>query len=310
MDIRPVTSGDLAAVARLCEAELVLDRDAAALPGVLAQGRFVGLLALQGSRPIGACFGSLAAANGQAPQGFIDLIVVDRAEQRRGVGRRLLAGMERQLASMGCERVAVAGNGTYYAWPGIDVHYTAAVCFAEDLGYRRTGCEVNMDVDLLRVQLDTEADEERLRRAGILIRPATARDDGWLQDSLAPTWIAAWVAELETSLRSDAAGLHIAIQGGRCIGFCAHGIRHQHEIGPVGTHPDVRRMGIGGVLLRRCMRDLRERGLTVAELGWAGPLPYFSRSVQATIGRVFWLYEKDLLGRMQGPDWRARVGLI
>jgi hypothetical protein len=56
--------------------------------------------------------------------------------------------MERQLAARGCGQIYLAGHGPYYAWPGIDIHYTAAICFAEDLGYRREGCEVNMNVDL------------------------------------------------------------------------------------------------------------------------------------------------------------------
>jgi mycothiol synthase len=83
-----------------------------------------------------------------------------------------------------------------------------------------------------------------------------------------------------------------------------------HEIGPVGTSPNRRGLGIGGVLLKRCLADQRDQGVAIAELVWAGPLSYFSRTLNATIGRAFWQYEKDLTAAGQTPDWRDRVGLI
>lgn len=111
-------------------------------------------------------------------------------------------------------------------------------------------------------------------------------------------------------MRNRQAGLHLAVQDGRYIGFCAYGLNREHEVGPVGTSPDRRGLGIGGVLLKRCLADQRDRGITAAELVWAGPLSYFSRTLNATIGRAFWLYEKNLAATDQIPDWRDRVGLI
>ena len=111
-------------------------------------------------------------------------------------------------------------------------------------------------------------------------------------------------------MRSSQAGLHVAVRDGRYVGFCAYGLNREHELGPVGTSPDMRRLGIGGALLRRCLADQRDRGVAVAELVWAGPLSYFSTTVGATIGRAFWQYEKNLAATTQPPDWRDRVGLL
>ena len=72
---------------------------------------------------------------------------VDRAHQRRGIGRQLAAEMEQQLAARGCQQIGLSGISPNNAWPGVDIHYTAAVCLAEDSGYQQQGCEVNMDVD-------------------------------------------------------------------------------------------------------------------------------------------------------------------
>lgn len=309
MDITELSAGDdRAAIARLCDKELVLDRDAGLLPGVLMRRPHIALVAMHESRTLGACFGSVEETGDGVPQGFIDLLVVDSAEQRRGIGRRLADAMENVLASRGCEKIRIEGHGSHYAWPGIDIHYTAAICLVEDLGYRRGSCEVNMDVDLLHAPLETQADEDRLRSEGIEIRRADSDDDGPLQESLASTWQPVWIAEAMAALRGADAGLHIALRDQRCVGFCAYGVKREHEVGPLGTAPGSRRLGIGTVLLKRCLAEQRSRGLTTAELVWAGPLSYFSRAVHATIGRAFWRYEKDLAAPYR-PAWLADVGL-
>lgn len=310
MKIRPMSAGDLADVASLGEHELVLDRFAGSIPRILMRRPHIGLVATDGSATVGACIGSIAQDEDGIAEGFIDLLLVARTSQRQGIGRQLAHALEQQLALGGCQRINVAGNGPYYAWPGIDIHYTAAVCFAEDLGYRRLGCEVNMDVDLRQAPLDTEAAEDRLRSQGIEVRQATTSDDGPLQESLRLTWWPRWVTELTAALRSSEACLHVAVQDNRYVGFCAYGINRPHEVGPVGTSPELRKLGIGSVLLRRSLADQRDRGLTAAELVWVGPISYFSRTLHATIGRAFWIYTKDPAASERAPDWRDRVGLL
>jgi mycothiol synthase len=311
MEIRSLTAQDVPAVAGLCEQELRLDRAAATLPALLMRRSHVALVAAAAAGGvIGACFGSVADSPAPSQDGCIDLIVVAAGEWRRGVGRRLVGEMERQLAGRGCQRVLLTGNGLYYAWPGVDIHYTAAICLADDLGYQRTGCEVNMDVDLGLAPLDTRADEERLRGLGILVRTASQDDAALLRRSLSSTWQPGWIGELVAALHTDGAGLQLALRGQECVGFCAFGLRRRHEVGPIGASPVVRRRGIGGVLLKRCLSQQRELGLDAAELVWAGPLSYFSTTVHATIGRAFWTYAKDLAYPEPPPSWRDRTGLI
>lgn len=294
MDLRHFTPQDLTAVARLCEEELTLDRDAGSLPSILTRRAHIGLVAVRGSTVLGACFGSLKGIDDGGREGFIDLFVVDRAEREHGIGRRLVADMEEELASRGCAVVKMTGNPPHYAWPGIDVRYTPAICFAEDLGYERGRCVVNMEVDLTLAVRSTQATENRLRRSGIEIRRASSSDAAHLKDSLKSGWEPAWIAEITAALCSPNAGLYVALQDERCVGFCAYGVNRVGEIGPIGTEPDMRRLGIGGVLIKRCLGEQRSRGLTTADLVWVRPLKTVSRAFGATISRAFWLYKKDL----------------
>jgi predicted N-acetyltransferase YhbS len=239
MNISQMSARDLDDVASLCGQELVLDRYARSIPAVLARRPHIGLIATRGSTTVGACIGSVAEDQDGAVEGFVDLLVVGRSSQRQGIGRQLANAMEEQLASRGCQLIHLSGHSPYYAWPGIDVRYTAA------------GRQ-------LAEQISAKF---------------TARHKQY-------------------------------------VGFCAYGLNRPHEVGPVGTAPDLRNLGIGGALLKRSLADQRDHGLTVAELVWAGPLGYFSRTLHATISRAFWLYTKDLAGTGQPPDWRDRVGLL
>ncbi len=62
----------------------------------------------------------------------------------------------------------------------------------------------------------------------------------------------------------------------------------------MGTDPAARGLGVGAVLLRRCLRDLRQRGLGRATIAWAAALPFYERACGATVERRFRRVEKAL----------------
>jgi mycothiol synthase len=310
MEITEIAMDALPDVAGLCKRELILDRDAESIPDILSRRPHIGLIARRDSQVLGCCIGSLGQDAPGSADGFIDLLVVDRDERRRGIGTRLTIAMEEQLAARGCTRINLAGNAPFYAWPGIDVHYTAAVCFAEDRDYQRRMSWVNMDVELENAELDTSSAAARLGSEGIQIQRASAADRDEIQESLGSTWWPTWVSEILAALPGPNSGVHVAVRDAQYVGFCAYGVNRPYEVGPIGTVPEMRKLGIGTVLLKRCLAEQRDQGVTAAELVWVGPLSYFSRTVNATIGRAFWQYEKDLAAFSREPDWRDRIGLI
>jgi hypothetical protein len=77
------------------------------------------------------------------------------------VGRALIARIEGALAGLGAGDVVLAGNPPYYAWPGIDVRYTPAICAAMALGFEQDQPAWNMTASLDRLRPTDEA-EKRL----------------------------------------------------------------------------------------------------------------------------------------------------
>lgn len=268
----------------------VADRAEAARPvlrlGAVRDGALVGVLV-----------GSLSAADPRL--GHVDLVAVAPTDRRRGVGGALLAEAESRLAALGASEVLLAGNPPHYAWPGIDVRYTPAVCAAQRLGYRQDRTAWNMTAELTEGSAalrSTEATEQRLAGRGVTVRRAGSDDLPALAAFARSTFGGAWDGELAGSVGRPDAGVHLAERDGEILGFAAYGSARPSWFGPMGTAPAAEGSGIGGVLLRRCLRDQAAAGITAAQIGWVGPVPFYSNAAGARIERVFFLYRKAIKG--------------
>ena len=302
-------SRELLAAAEVARAALTLDSgEGAALVDRLAHppaGRRWTALVIDG----GVVMASVSAKDPAV--GHLDLLAVHPDVRGRGHGRELVRAAEEWLRSAGATQARFAGNPPCYAWPGIDVRYTAAACLAESLGYERYHMAWNMTADL-GTDLSVEDDLVRLAQTGVHVHAAEQRR----RESSAPEGretvtaggresggaegrerVAAFVREHWNEFWAweavNATGLHYAERDGRILGFAAWGTRPAW-FGPMGTAPEARGLGVGGVLLRRCLADMRAAGHSSAQIGWVGPLRFYSHAVGARAERVFWLYRRDL----------------
>ncbi|MEU5906431.1 GNAT family N-acetyltransferase [Micromonospora sp. NPDC047467] len=302
--VTELTPDLVSTVVRLCVRALDLPEDAAEAaaivdvlwPRAAADRPVAALGAYRDADLVGVLLCSVSSSDPST--GHVDLVAVLPDQRRRGVGRTLLARAERVLAERGVTEVLLAGNPPYYAWPGIDVRYTAAVCTALALGYRQDRTAWNMTADLsydgspaLR---STEAAERRLADQGITVRRAVPADLPALTAFARSAFGGTWDGELAGSVGREGAGCHLAERAGEVLGFAAYGSSRPSWFGPMGTAPAAEGSGIGGVLLRRCLRDQRAAGLDRAQIGWVGPVPFYSGSASARIERVFFLYRRTL----------------
>ncbi|MFC0533571.1 GNAT family N-acetyltransferase [Phytohabitans kaempferiae] len=292
--IAALADTDVPAVVDLCREALDLPEDAAEADQIMARLRErpgVGFTATADGELAGVVLGSLSHRDDSI--GHIDLIAVRPAARRQGVGRALLARAEGALAGRGAVEVLLAGNPPTYAWPGIDVRYTPAVCAAIAHGYEQDRTAWNMTADLTGLR-PTEPAEERLAASGVTVRRAEAADVPALVEFARANFSDGWAGEVSDSVGRSGAGCHLALRDGEVLGFAAYGSSRPSWFGPMGTAPAAQGLGIGGVLLRRCLRDQRDTGLDTAQIGWVGPVPFYASAVGARIERVFFLYRKQL----------------
>lgn len=285
--IREAAAADAAALAGIAESALTLDTgEAASLVARLAEPpecrRWTALV----TRGLdGVVFVSMSARDPYA--GHVDLLAVRPEARGAGLGRALVAAAEDWLRGQGATEVRLAGNPPAYAWPGIDVRYTEAACLAESLGYERYNVAWNMTVDLTG-DLSVEADLARLADLGVTVHAAAPGDRAAVSAFVGEQWNGNWAWEAE-----QAVGCHYAVGEGKLLGFAAWGARPTW-FGPMGTTPAARGLGVGRVLLRRCLAEQRAAGMSSAQIGWVGPLHFYARAVGAHAERVFWLYRRGL----------------
>jgi GNAT superfamily N-acetyltransferase len=305
VEVREATDADANAVRETAEAALGLDTaEAPALVDLLRnapiQRRRVALAADGGAGVVCASTaaqqvagsvdgtpGDVAADSALPRVGYVDLLAVHPRAQGHGLGMALVAGAEQWLAGQGVTEVRLAGHPPCYAWPGIDIRYTPALCLAEKLGYERYRMAWNMTADLA-TDLSTEQDVQRLAAEGVQLRSAPADEREVVAEFARSQWSDSWAWEIE-----QAAGCHYAIRSGEVLGFAAWGARPAW-FGPMGSAPAARGLGIGRVLLRRCLAEQRDAGYSHAQIGWVGPLRFYSRAVGARAERVFALYRRPL----------------
>ena len=86
----------------------------------------------------------------------------------------------------------------------------------------------------------------------------------------------------------------MAEQAGEFCGFAVTDVAAPERLGPMGVSPEVRKLGVGTVLLKRALADLRDRGVDVGVIYGAGPYAFYARTVNAAINAVFWRLRKPL----------------
>lgn len=253
------------------------------------------LLAETEQRPAGFIVGTLRPAPDGGATGFVKLIVVDPAQRRRGLGSRLLDTLEAALKQRNCRGIRVFESAPNYLLPGIDPRYTDLISFFERRGYERFGETANMEVDLAARDFDTSAEESKLRDRGFEIRRAIMGDKEYVRALLQQHW-AAWIPEIERTLLNYPISLHLALHAHKVVAFSGYDGNNLNTgwFGPMGTDPAYRGSGLGGVLLKRCLADIKAQGHRFAIIPWVGPYKFYAHHAGANISRIFWRYRKEL----------------
>lgn len=244
------------------------------------------VVAVSGDDIVGFVFASIPPDPPTAT-GYVDGWAVAPCHRLRGVGTALLAEAGSRLSSAGCRSVQMGGTTWFYAWPGIDFEYTAALLAAHSAGFAQQSVVHNMDVDLISWV-------PKPRGHATIVRRAEASDGPALQDLIEAHFSAVWQHEVQLVLQRARPTMHVAETDGRLVGFAAHGVYQPDLFGPLGTDPAERGTGIGAALLDACLGDMALAGLPVGQIGWIGPAGFYARAADARIGRTFAVLQKPL----------------
>lgn len=228
--------------------------------------------------------------------GYIKFICTHPAYRRKGIAKELYSRIEDGIRKNGVKKIRLIESWPNYYMAGIDPFYTEAVAFFERLGYVKDGDAANLICDLESQNFDTSEEEEKVKANGIDIRRAVESDfDAMMK--WADNNFKAWRFEISNAFKNDPISLHIALSDGEIIAFSAHESNNPGLgwFGPIGTTEAARGKGVGGILLKRCLRNMKESGYREAIIPWVANIPFYMHYINSKVNRVFWRYEKRLI---------------
>ncbi len=225
---------------------------------------------------------------------YIKLMAVDGKYRRQGIASALYEQLESVFKEREADVVRIYDVPLNYFMPGIDPRYTPALCWAMRKGFERFGDTSNLLVDLNQ-DWDMSAKETALKAYDIEVRRARPDEKQAVLDFIKDEWLL-WSNEVEMAFKDEQPSIHIALLNGEVKAFSAHNANNKGTgwFGPMGTHPDLRGKGMGAILLKRCLQDMKDMGLSHSIIPWVGPIDFYSWHSNAVVDRVFWRYEKKL----------------
>jgi len=136
-------------------------------------------------------------------------------------------------------------------------------------------------VKLYEVKED-RALEERLREQGIKVVRLLPPNYDMLLEFIAAHFSKGWVSEAKAALFNHPASCYVAAKDGKIIGFACYNATAKDYFGPTGVAEEYRGLGVGKLLLLKCMLALKEEGYSYAIIGWSDDAtPFYQKVVGA-----------------------------
>lgn len=283
VEIRPYRGSDEAALLAVWQAAMTHDRISADLfhtkvlldanflpenlPVAVVDGRVVGFaLAITRQTPL--------FLQGLEPEkAWVTAFGVHPDTQRRGIGRALFAHIFERLAER--KTLEIAPYVPNYFVPGVDVAaYPGTIAFLETVGFRTFERAISMGANLTGFQIPPEVlalERKREQEDGLTIRPVTSADLPDLMPFIAAHFGWDWYRHTREYLLEyfgDSPSLvcvMVARLRGEVVGYCQ---QRRERFGPFGVRPDMRNLGVGRLLLFRCLAAMSARQVYYAYFLW------------------------------------------
>ncbi|MHA1689946.1 MAG: GNAT family N-acetyltransferase [Promethearchaeota archaeon] len=231
----------------------------------------------------------------------LKFFVVRKDWRKRGMGSKLLNLLIERIKSSDkkCFRMkfeVICAMPDYWL-PGLDPRHTEAFFFLRKHGFNRKGERLNLSVEL--EEFPAEAPPSRMGL--IKISRATREDEAELVPlSFMPRMyqVTSWPVEVKMSFQNDPITSFIARDSrtNKIIGWATHSVSFPGSFGPTGVSKKYRGQGVGSVLLKWCLWDLKQKGLKRAIIRWVNldTAHFYLKSVNAHISELYWPMQRRI----------------
>ncbi|WP_428940006.1 GNAT family N-acetyltransferase [Fontivita pretiosa] len=285
-ELRPFQPADLSGVVRVLAAAMPVDpiSESRFVRQVLLDSNFRAegaIVAQVGDEIVGFCLAiarqvPLENAPPDADRGYITLLGVLPAHQRRGIGSAMLELAENYLRSQGRTLVMVSPYAPGYFICGVDVAaYESGLRFLLKHGYQEVYRPIAMQIDLWNFQVPqwVRQREAALQSAGVAVEPYCAELTLPLLDFAAREFAGDWVRVCRQTMtqitlgdRADRLMVAYERQSGRVVGYSHY---ENERFGPIGVAGSERGRGLGHILMYRTLEAQRLAGFRAAWFLWS-----------------------------------------
>ncbi len=250
------------------------------------------IIVRQGEKLVGFVAAAKRKSMVGGPRAMLKAIVVATEYRRKGYGTQLFNELAKRLKTIKLKKVVAMCAPPDYWFSGVDVRHTPALFFFKTNKFHKWGQRINLSVDLTSPDL---AQPPETRRGNYVYSRATAQDKAELIAFVQKHHgIGSWPLETEMVFENDPITNFIARDAttGMLVGWATHSCSFIGSFGPTGVLKDLRGQGIGGVLLRWCMHDLKttfKQNTMIIRWVTGNTVKFYSKAVGAYISQVFWV---------------------
>ncbi|OGS07612.1 MAG: GNAT family N-acetyltransferase [Elusimicrobia bacterium RIFOXYA12_FULL_51_18] len=124
---------------------------------------------------------------------------------------------------------------------------------------------------------------DELRAEGIEIKRAIAPEKHLVLNWVGENFSAGWESECGVAFARLPCSCFVAVKDTKVVGFACYDAAALGFFGPIGVDESARKSGVGKGLLIRTLEAMREAGYGYAIVGWAGPIDFFKKTVDAAV---------------------------
>ena len=121
------------------------------------------------------------------------------------------------------------------------------------------------------------------REQGVMIRRGMAPEKSRVCRWVGERFSEFWSSEADVAFSTHPTKIMLAHQGDQLLGFGCYDTTHKGFFGPTGVDEAARGKGIGTALLLMCLHAMYHSGYQYGIIGWAGPVEYYQKTVNATL---------------------------
>lgn len=230
----------------------------------------------------------------------LKFFVVHKEWRNKGIGTYLLNQLTERIKNSDnkCFRMKfeVCSSMPDYWFPGLDPRHTEAFFFLKKHGFDKDDERINLCVYLD----DLEFEKPPSSHKGYNIRRAEPDDKkGLISLSFMPKiyQLSFWSEEIKLSFQNQPITTFIAEGPNthQILGWASHSIQFPGSFGPTGVKKSARGQGIGKLLLRWCLWDLKTNfKIKKVIINWVqeDTAYFYSKSVGSYICEIFWTMKK------------------